>query len=67
VAVTRTHLVLALALVLCAAFLPLAALPVVIFVVAAPLFAGYATARVTVIPRAAAALALAAPRAPPSR
>lgn len=63
--VTRTIVIAGLLLL--AAFLPLVALPPVIFVVAAPLLMALATVFVCVTPRSVALPALVDPRAPPSR
>jgi hypothetical protein len=53
-------------LLLLAALLPLAALPLAIFVVAAPLLIATATIFVSVTPRAVPLTDLADPRAPPT-
>ncbi len=63
--VTRTIVIAGLLLL--AVFLPLVALPPVIFVLAAPLLIALATTFVSVTPRSVALPTLADPRAPPSR
>jgi hypothetical protein len=63
--VTRT--VVIAGLLLLAAFLPLVALPLAVFVVAAPLLIAFATIGVCVTPRPVLLPAVAGPRAPPSR
>lgn len=64
-AVTRTIVIAGLLLL--AALLPLVALPLAVFVVAAPLLIAFATSVVCVTPRPFALCAIAGPRAPPSR